>query len=141
DAGDLITYSIVLTNSVYDDATTAFDVELADEVSPLLNNMAVQSVTPSGGCSGITDNSAGNNIEITVDTMPPGCSVTVNYTANLDNTVAPGTSISNTALTNWSNLPGVSGTSSNPTGSSTPGSSGTTTGERNGTGGINDYVA
>ncbi len=141
DAGDLISYTLVLTNSVYDDATTAFDAVLSDVVSPLLNNVAVQSITPSAGCSGITDNSAGNNISIVVSTMAPACNVTVTYTANLDNAVAPGTSISNTAFAHWTSLPGGSGSSANPTGSSTPGASGTAQGERNGTGGVNDYVA
>ena len=51
-----------------------------------------------------------------------------------------GSTINNSASLTYTSLPGT-GTSSNPTGSVTPGSSGATTGERNGSGGTNDYVA
>ena len=40
----------------------------------------------------------------------------------------------------YSSLPTTTGTISNPTGTATPGASGTITGERTGAGGVNDYL-
>ncbi len=57
--------------------------------------------------------------------------------------MAPGDLITNTATAAWTSLPGPNGTTTNPTGSSTPGISGGDDGERDdsdGQGGTNDYT-
>ena len=54
--------------------------------------------------------------------------------------VEAGELIPNTADLTWTSLPGDNGTPSNPTGSATPGTPGSATGERDGSGGINDYA-
>jgi uncharacterized repeat protein (TIGR01451 family)/fimbrial isopeptide formation D2 family protein len=76
------------------------------------------------------NNSAGNTVDIAVAGIPVGGSVTVMYQATLNANVPAGLTIANTANLNWSSLPGGNGTVSNPTGSSTPGASGSGTGER-----------
>lgn len=62
------------------------------------------------------------------------------YTAVLKTAVEPSQVLVNTANLTYTSLTGPNGTPINPTGSSTPGTSGSSTGERNGSGGVNDYT-
>ncbi len=61
--------------------------------------------------------------------------MSVKYRATLQTSVIPGETLTNNAIVNYSSLPLTTGTTSNPTGSNTPGAAGTATGERDGTGG------
>jgi hypothetical protein len=98
--------------------------------------LSVDSITPTGGVSGVIDNSAGTTLGITVDTLPAeGASVVVVYTASAPGPLAEGT-MTNTANATWTSLPG-----SNGTGSATPGTAGDVDGERTGSGAVaNDHV-
>lgn len=140
DAGDVISYSVTYSNTSAANAASAFDVRVRDTLpADLALSLASVSVTLSGGASGITNSSAGNTIDITIDTLPPGAVVRIDYQATLLTPVAPTQTIVNTANLAYTSLPGASGTTTNPTGSATPGAGGATDGERDGSGGINRY--
>ncbi|MFQ3662562.1 MAG: isopeptide-forming domain-containing fimbrial protein [Chloroflexaceae bacterium] len=140
DAGDTVTYRVTYTNATGTNLTTAFDARLRDPLpADLTLNLASVSVTLSGGVSGITNNSAGNTVEIVVARIPPGGAVQVEYSATVNADAINGRTLPNTAGLTYTSLPGTNGTTSNPTGSATPGTPGSPTGERDGSGGRNGY--
>ncbi|MEE4217579.1 MAG: IPTL-CTERM sorting domain-containing protein [Xanthomonadales bacterium] len=141
DAGDLITFTLEVSNASGNNVSHAYDVIVTDPLDARLIDFSISSVTPAA-CPdlGAVDNSTATQLSFSFQELAPGCLVTIVYTAKLDASVAPGTSIVNTATSEWTSLPGTNGTTSNPTGSSTPGASGNESGERNGNGaGANDY--
>ncbi len=144
DAGNVITFTVVLANSTGDNVSSAFDVQLLDPLDPRLVSFGVTSITPLLCASLVeADSSTATLLDISFAEMEPGCSVTVVYTGVLSGLVAPGDAITNTATAAWTSLPGSNGTTPNPTGSSTPGTPGSDDGERDnsdGQGGINDYT-
>ena len=136
DAGDTVTFTVTFSNPTGATLTTAFDARLLDALPAFLTlNPASVAITTTGGASGVTNNSAGNTLDITFAVIPAGGGVTVTYTATLNANVAPGQAITNTANLTYTSLPGPNGTTGNPTGSNAPGASGSDTGERNGTSG------
>ncbi|MDX2417287.1 MAG: hypothetical protein QNK19_07490 [Xanthomonadales bacterium] len=144
DAGDVITFTVVVSNSTGGNVSSAFDVQISDPLDPRLVNFVVTSITPLAcPALGELNSSTATLLDISFAEMAPGCSVTVVYSSELDGLVAPGDSITNTATAAWTSLPGPSGTINNPTGSSTPGTPGSDNGERDdsdGQGGTNDYT-
>ncbi len=140
DAGDMVTYTVSWSNG---GAATAWDAHLVDTLPAGLSlDVSSIAVSTSGGVTGITSNSAGNTVDLTIAEIPAGGTVSVTYTATIETSVAPGDTLSNTADLTWTSLPGSNGTTGNGTGSDTPGAPGTTTGERDGSGsGENDYHA
>jgi len=138
--GDVVTYQVTYWNT---GAATAFDVRLEDVLpGGLVLNPASIAVTLAGGAAGAnTSGSSGNTIAVLVSTMPVGGSVTVTYNAVAAHN---GQSTLNTARVTYTSLPGPNGTLVNPTGSTTPGPSGTDTGERDGSdgegGAVDDYA-
>ena len=140
DAGDPITFTVTVANATGANISPAYDVLLTDPLPTGLQGLSVNSITPSGCPSlGATDNSTVAGLDISFDQMVPGCSVAIEYTADLGAGVAPGTTITNTAAAVWTSLPGLNGTSTNPTGSSNTGTPGSNTGERDSSGGVDDY--
>ena len=137
EAGNTVTYQVSFTNT---GTATAFDVAVSDTLPGQLQlNTASVSGTPTGTVTGIsTAATSGNTVRVSVASMAPGASVTINYSAVVQISIAPGQSVPNTARVTYTSLPG-SGTSPNPTGSTTPGGSGAPDGERDGSGGINNY--
>jgi len=140
DAGDTVIYRVTFLNT---GSTTAFDVRLLDMLDPASLSLALPpAITVSGGVSGINNNSAGNSIDIVFDEIPAGGSVAVAYSAVVTGAVEPSQVVPNTADVTYTSLPGVGTPSASPanaTGSQTPGASGAPDGERNGSGGVNDY--
>ena len=86
------------------------------------------------GVAGVANATAGNTVDVTIASVPPGGSVQIEYDAIIDTAIPPGGSIDNTANLGYTSLPGTSGTAPNPTGSTVPGLSGSSTGERQYTG-------
>lgn len=141
DAGDTIAYRITYSNTTGANVTTAFDALLLNTLpADLTLNLGSIVITLGGGSAGATNNSAGNTVDVTVATVPPGGTVRIDYIATLNGNVEPRQVIDNTADVTYTSLPGGSGTLGNPTGSNTPGFSGADDGERDGSGGINDYA-
>jgi large repetitive protein len=128
DAGDPVQYQVSFSNT---GTTTAFDVRLLDVLNvTLFASVTVNSIVLSGGAAGATNNTAGTTVDVTIDSIPVGGSVTVTYTGILSVNVQPGQTIPNIANVTYTSLPGT-GTPANPTGSVTPGGSGAADGERN----------
>ncbi len=124
DAGDVITYVLVFSNTGAN-ASTAYEVSITDTVpSKMTADLGSMTIVPSGvSCSTLpspTNTSSGNNVSITYATVPVGCTVTATYTATLNSSVTAGEVLANSVTVNYTSLPGARGTTSNPTGSSTP---------------------
>ncbi|MCL4207221.1 MAG: isopeptide-forming domain-containing fimbrial protein [Pirellulaceae bacterium] len=139
DAFDVVTYQISFANT---GSTTAFETNIYDALNATyFDNVTVTSVTVGGSPAAYSNASAGNILDVTLTDplvatgSPP---VVVTFTATLTQAVGPGQTLSNTATATYTSLPGT-GTLGNPTGSNTPGGSGAANGERNGSGGVNDY--
>ncbi len=161
DAGDQMVYRISITNDATGaGAAAAFDLTLTDTLNTYLNlNLGGVTVytdgtngstTLAGSCGStaqtVTDNSgsgAGATVQIDITCLNPGEKVVVDIAATVDISAPAGLDIPNTANGQASSLPGngtPNGSGGNNTGSSTPGAAGTDTGERDGSGGVNDYA-
>lgn len=140
-AGQVIDFDVVMQASGAANTATAFDVLLTDQLPAdmSLDEGSVSAVFAPAACSVISaNNSDGFNrlVEVVFDSIPPGCEVTISYQAELLVSVAPGDLLTNQADLVWTSVPGLNGTAS-----ATPGSTGSADGERNGSGGVNDYAA
>jgi len=151
-AGDILTYTVTVSNA--DGHADAFDLVLNDALGNLGSNFNLQSVTlPSTlplGTSSVINNSItnkpsaadGDRIDLKIDRLNYGQSFSFTYTGVVLTAIQPGTTLTNTANVTYTGLPGTgtpNGTGGNTTGSTTPGGSGAENGERNGSGGVNNY--
>ncbi|EIJ43114.1 putative collagen-binding protein, partial [Beggiatoa alba B18LD] len=154
DEGDTLVYQITYSNTgtapAYDVLLTDF-LDDADKVAPFdgsleLVDARIASSSPAlnAGDITITENFTDNSAEILINTLEIGQSVTVEIEVKVKAGTAPATDLDNTADISYNSLPnGGTGTPSNPTGSDTPTTSGTSTGGRDGSdgsSGLNDYV-
>ena len=145
--GFVVTYKLTITNTNTGNTTTAFNTRILDILNATnfgLNTGSVI-VTP-GTATGIVNGTAGNTVDLTIDTFPVGNTVTITYTANVLVTPTGANTLRNVGQTTTTGLPGTQGTL--PffgTTAATIGASGTATGERNGTDGVggllNDYAS
>ena len=144
DAGDLLTYTVVIKNTGNADA---FDLQLDDSLGNLGVNFDLQSVTiaaapastnasTAGSVTSASNAASGDRVQLTAAQLKVGESLTLSYSGVLLAALQPGTRLTNEASIRYSSLPGERGTTVNPTGSSIPGDSGAATGERNGSGGF-----
>ncbi len=145
--GFVVTYQLTITNTNTGNTTTAFNTRILDILNATnfgLNTGSV-SIAP-GTATGITNGTAGNTVDLTIDTFPVGNTVTITYTVNVLVTPTGVNTLVNVGTTTTTGLPGAQGTL--PffgTTATTIGASGTATGERNGTDGVggllNDYAS
>ena len=151
DAGDAVTYTLTITAASGNTRATAFELNLTDTldanlVPGLVSLSTTQPATCVGNGSGTTafgtsSGFVGQLLTVTATCLDPGRTITVTVNATVADTAPAGYTIPNTGTVTWSSLPGT-GTSSNPTGSTTPGGSGATNGERDGSGvAPNDYTS
>jgi uncharacterized repeat protein (TIGR01451 family)/fimbrial isopeptide formation D2 family protein len=133
--GVTVPYTVTITNSSLVDA---FDVQFADTLPVgLILDPASVNVT---GCSSPT---VVNTVpSVTCARIPVGGVVTITYEALAEPITCPVT-LTNNARVTWTSLPGPNGTISNsPPMSTTPGASGASDGERDGSSPpLNDYAA
>ncbi len=157
DAGDPVVYTLTITAASGATRATAFDLALTDTFDTNLTGLTVSSVTSTQGAtctgngSGATAFShngglfSGSALTFTATCLDPGQTITVTVTGTVASSAPVGYIIPNTANLIYTSLPGLNGTTSNSTGSSTPGGSGTDTGERDGSdgvgGAVDDYAA
>jgi uncharacterized repeat protein (TIGR01451 family) len=127
-------FTLTFTNT---GTSTAYDVHVTDALPSGLTLNPAQTVVTGG--SGLTDNSTGQLLDLTLGSVAPGGSVTITFKTAI-NVPANVTSILNNVNLSYTSLPGPNGTTPNPTGSTTPGAPGSATGERDGSGGINNYA-
>ncbi|NWF67574.1 MAG: DUF11 domain-containing protein, partial [Chloroflexi bacterium] len=144
DAGDTAVFTITVTANGGADTTAAFDVTLTDVLNANFNPVSVTAATTSGACGGTAANTSasfsGQTMNGAVTCMNPNTTATFVITATLRDNVGVCTTLSNTVAMVYTSLPGANGSSPNSSGSVTPGSAGSINGERNGSGGINDYT-
>jgi uncharacterized repeat protein (TIGR01451 family)/fimbrial isopeptide formation D2 family protein len=130
DAGDTITFELVIQNdnSLY--GTAAFDLAVTDVLPAGFTDLAVIS-TPAG----TTNNSTSTALNLDIASLAHTNSATIEYTARVDGSVTPLQDVVNTVNLTYTSLPGAQGTAN-----ATPGNSGDDDGERNGSGtSENDY--
>ena len=139
DAGDLITYTLVASNAAGVNVSTAFDAVLTDVLDSNLTLLSV-TIISSTGVSNAALITVNNALTLTADSITPTGAITLQVIGRVITNVLSGQRITNTAFLNWSSLPGPNGTISNPTGTATPGTPGSPTGERTGAGGFNTYL-
>ena len=133
--GGTVVYTVTVTNPAGGLVAGAYDVRLTDTLPAPFGNLTVNSITPSGGVSGIANNSAGKTLDLTAAVFPMGGQLVIQYQAAASGPLTAGSLITNTGQLSWTSLPGAQGT-----GGVTPGASGNANGERNGNGGVNDYA-
>ncbi len=124
--GGDVSFTFTVTNTSNGNTSDAFDVQITDDLPSEWTSFVVDSITPSGGVSGITDNSAGTIVDINVASFPVDGQLIIVITASAPGPLTPATVITNTATATWTSLPGPQGT-----GGLTPGNSGDINGERN----------
>lgn len=134
--GGPVTFTIQIANQ---GTATAFDLAFTDTLPNgffFANFLQV----PTGCTSSVSGQTLNVNCPSSV-VLPVNGTMTIKYEAKVD---AKGCGGKNQAGVTWTSLPGLQGTLSNPTNSSTAGSSGALNGERNGTTATpswNDYRA
>jgi len=150
DAGDTVTYTLVITAADGDHRSTAFDLEITDTLDDFLTpgtaSIVVSETTQDSTCLGGTDFDASgsfsdNTLTVTATCLDPGKTITVTVNATIKQEVTPNSVFENEAQLTWTSLPGVQGTTDNPTGSLTPGGNGEAAGQRDGSNdpAANDY--
>ncbi len=132
DAGDLVTYQISIANPTIANGLTGYDLQFTDTLDEHLEYVSFDAsgssvpVTPQH-----TVNGSGRDI-ITVPINQLGQSQTVSFTitARVKNSAPASYTVPNTGEVTTTTLPGVNGTTSNPTGQATPGATDAANGER-----------
>lgn len=153
DGNDDIEYTLVITNNsdpLLNDAT-AYDIVLTDTFDNYITGISLDSVTPGPGGTCVGNGSgnipfnhsglgslSGHNLNFWATCLDPGDSITLVISGTLDPLIPAGYYLQNLAELLWTSLPG-GGTSPNVTESITLGGSGAPDGERDGSGGVNDY--
>ncbi|MEA2162780.1 MAG: hypothetical protein QOK37_907 [Thermoanaerobaculia bacterium] len=125
------TYKIVVNNPAPLAGATAHDVVIKDVFGPNLVSPVIVTATAAGGATTPAVITQPNGLTATVVAMPPQSSVTIEYKATI--LCMECEKLTNTATVTWTSLPGLNGTTPNPTGSITPGNPGAVDGERTGT--------
>ncbi|MEJ2011795.1 MAG: sortase [Anaerolineales bacterium] len=144
DAGDTVEYTIGFSNSSSGArAATAFDIVLSDTLDSYLEFVSISGTPNSGSCLGGTPiafngGAAGQLVTASLTCLDPGATASITLTARVVDDAPIGADIPNTISLTYSSLPG-NGTSPNGTGSVTPGGAGSANGERDGSGGVNDF--
>ncbi len=135
--GDQVVYDIILTAGNASNQTTAFDLKVLDNLSADLNLASPVVVIGAPAYAMISDNSdyiaPGQSVDVNISELRPGDAITIRVTTTVNSNACSG-SLSNPASLTYTSLPGLQGTND-----ATPGNSGTDKGERNGSGGTNDY--
>ncbi|MDZ7843598.1 MAG: sortase [Anaerolineales bacterium] len=150
DGNDPVQYTLIISNpnGLYD--ATAFDLSVTDVFDAYIDSLSLDTIstTQGGNCSGGTPYSdsgsgsgslTGTNLSFSASCLDPGQTITLVLSGTLDPDIPAGYNLENLAQLAWTSLP-ADGTSPNGTDSTTPGVSGSGTGERDDSGGVNDYA-
>jgi len=148
DAGDFVVYRYTVTNVSGATASAAFELQFSDTLDP---NLAFQSISlfslNGGNCGAVvpafSGSAAGQVVSASLTCLNTGGTALIDLTARVIDAAPMGADIPNSVTVRYSSLPGDSGSSPNPTGSTTPGAPGSVVGERIGVTPVvqpNDYV-
>ncbi len=129
DAGATAVYRLQFTPASGTNNTAAFDVRVRDLLD---SNLIYESLTVANTTSGASyeNNSTADTVDVTLSQVDPGVTVQIDVTVRVIETAPAGKIINNSSSMVYTSLPGTNGTTSNPTGSATPGAPGSDTGER-----------
>ena len=143
--GSVVTYQVVITNT---GTATAFDAAAEDILPADLDlDVGTVAITTSGGATTgtVAHDDVANQMKFTGLDVPVNGSVTITYQATVATLTTGVNTIDNTANLTWTSLPDAKGTAGASgffgTTAGTIGDSGTASGERNGSGNVNDYRA
>lgn len=107
DAGDTITYTITIDNTVPPSSARAFEATLSDTIPADLtfagNLQVVSGWAPDVGSL----QESGGVITATWAEFPIGQTVTISFDVTVDTSVSPEQVITNTATINWTSMPGA----------------------------------
>jgi uncharacterized repeat protein (TIGR01451 family)/fimbrial isopeptide formation D2 family protein len=133
--GGTTSFSITVANAA--GAAPAFDVVIADPLPAAFTSVGPRTIT-AVNASGAVDTTSGTTVSAAIARIDAGGSVTITFSATAPGplAIAP---IPNTANATWTSLPGSNGSAAD--GAATPGTPGSATGERTGSGGVDDYAA
>lgn len=138
--GGTVTYTLTIRNNASGPgAGPAYDFAFGDSLPAELGSPSLLLPLPAG----VTASFAGNVLAGTIARLDPSTEVQVQYTATVDPATPLGRTIVNAANAQATSLPGPCGTGGN---ASTPcaapqGDPGSATGERTGSGGVNNLAA
>lgn len=127
DLGDVVTFQVSIANS----GAAAFEIGLTDELPAGFTPLAGSAVV--APAASYAAEFAGQTLTLTPTvgtSLTASDTITVTYQATVTGALGNGEELTNTAIASASSLPGPSGTSTNDTGSTTPGGTGETDGER-----------
>ena len=143
-AASAIPFAISFTNAASQFSTTAFDVHVTDQLGTYFSTNVSNLVVKRNGLTlvGGSDYTTGSVAleDLVIGRVDPGDHIEVAFSTKLNGTAEACQIIENEASLSWTSLPGSNGTNPNPTRGVTPGASGQINGERDGSGGVNDYV-
>jgi uncharacterized repeat protein (TIGR01451 family) len=145
--GGTVTYRLTLTNTGAN-ASQANDVRVLDVLNATNFGLLLGSVsvTLGNGSTGVTNNSAGNTVDVTVTVVPVNGTVVIEYQVNVLVTPTGAATLDNTGTATATSLTGANGFATDFFGTvpGTLGTPGTATGERTGADGVggplNDYA-
>ena len=125
DAGDTVIYTLTFTNNATGaTGADAFDIVLLDTLNSNLTLVGVTVFAQPGYATVDTSGTAAPLVQATVDRLGKGDSVTLKVEATVIASAPAGQIIPNVANLTYTSLEDTNGTTSNPTGSSTPGTPG-----------------
>ena len=124
DAGEAVQYVITITNAAANNAA-AYDISVLDAIDSdiLLNNVTLGSGIVVSGATVNANTSTTSSLNLVLDTLAAGASVTVTLNATVVAAAPAGATVANSTTVAWTSTPGVSAN------------------ERTGAGGLNDYTA
>ena len=118
DAGDTVVYTVQITNAAGSNSATAFALNLRDLLDANLSFVSVSAA----GANIIANGSTGSMLDVTLDQLDPGSTVTLTINAVVRAGAPAGATIANNAGLTYASTP-------------TPGGD-----TRDGSGGLNDYT-
>lgn len=134
--GGATEFTLNISNPTGANVAPAFDLVLSDLLPTVFASIGARSIV-SSGATGVVDTTSGTSIGLTITQLSPGGSVSIKFTASAPGPLLAVPIVNNATLT-WTSLPGDNGSVAD--GVATPGAAGSATGERIGTGGVNDYT-
>ena len=105
DASDTVTYTITVSNPNSTTTNTAFDATFSDAIPAGLTNLSSVTVTnlqPDAGSLQVT----GSSIAASWASFPVGQTSTFTFSGTIATTELPGATLTDTATTQWTSLPG-----------------------------------
>jgi uncharacterized repeat protein (TIGR01451 family) len=134
--GGVVRFTLTVANRTGVAVAPAFDVVVSDALPPEFGTAGPRTIT-STGATGVVDTTSGASVGLAIDRLDPGGSVAMSFEVTVAGPVSAAGTV-NEAIAQWTSLPGPNGSSVD--GVATPGAPGTPTGERTGSGGVNDFT-